>query len=52
MSKKTKNLSVDAPLLHAAHKKPVSRRDFISQGMMAGTASVVGPSILGLLANP
>lgn len=52
MSKKTKNLSVDAPLLHAAHKKPVTRRDFISQGMMAGTASVVGPSIMGLFANP
>lgn len=52
MSKKTKTLSVDAPLLHAAHKKPVTRRDFISQGMMAGTASVVGPSMLGLFASP
>lgn len=52
MSKKTKNLSVDAPLLHAAHKKPVTRRDFISQGMMAGTASVVAPSIMGMFANP
>lgn len=52
MSKKTKNLSVDAPLLHAAHKKPVTRRDFISQGMMTGAASVVTPSLLGLFANP
>ena len=52
MKQKTKNLSVDAPLLHAAHKKPVTRRDFISQGMLAGTASVFGPSILGLFANP
>jgi len=52
MSIKTKNLSVDEPLLHAAHKKPVTRRDFISQGLMAGTASVVAPSMLGLLASP
>ena len=52
MSKKTKNLSADSPLLHAAHKKPVTRRDFISQSMLAGSASVVGPSLLGLFANP
>jgi len=48
MSIKTKNLSVDEPLLHAAHKKPVTRRDFISQGMMAGTATIATPSLLGL----
>lgn len=52
MSKKTKNLSVDEPLLHAAHKKPVTRRDFISQGLMAGSASVVAPSMLGLFGSP
>ncbi len=52
MSKKTKNLSPDAPLLHAAHKKPVTRRDFISQSMLAGSASVVTPSIFGMFANP
>jgi len=52
MNKKTKNLTADAPLFHAAHRKPVTRRDFISQGMMAGTASVMGPSMLGLFANP
>jgi hypothetical protein len=52
MNKKTETLSVDAPLLHAAHKKPVTRRDFISQGMMAGTASIAAPSLLGLFATP
>jgi len=52
MSKKTKNLSVDDPLFHTTHSKPVTRRDFISQGMIAGTASVVAPSMLGLFANP
>jgi hypothetical protein len=52
MSKKTKNLSPDAPLLHAAHKKPVTRRDFISQSMLAGSASIVTPSIFGMFASP
>ncbi len=52
MSKKTRNLSPDAPLLHAAHKKPVTRRDFISQSMLAGSASIVTPSIFGMFANP
>ena len=52
MKNKTKHLSADSPLYHAAHKKPVTRRDFISQGMMAGTASVLAPSMFGLFANP
>jgi len=51
MSNKTKNLSVDAPLFHAAHKKPVTRRDFISQGMLTGAASIAAPSLLGLFAG-
>ncbi len=51
MRKKTTNLSPDAPLLHAAHKKPITRRDFVSQGMLAGSASVVAPSLLGLFGN-
>jgi hypothetical protein len=46
------HLDVNTPLLHGAHKPPMSRRDFVSQGMIGGTASVMAPSILGLFANP
>ncbi|TQV86583.1 general secretion pathway protein GspF [Aliikangiella coralliicola] len=52
MKKLTKEQLLNAPLLHNSHKRPTTRRDFISQGFMAGTASVMGPSILGLFANP
>jgi hypothetical protein len=52
MKIKTNHLSVNEPLLHAAHKKPVTRRDFISQGLLTGTASIIAPSMLGLFASP
>jgi hypothetical protein len=52
MKNKNRNLHPDAPLLHPDHARPKTRRDFIRQGMMTGAASVLGPSILGLFANP
>jgi len=48
--KKNRSLHPDEPLLHADHSRPVTRREFISQGFMAGAGAVVGPSMLGLLA--
>jgi len=47
-----KQLPLDAPLYHASHKRPVSRRDFIAQGFLSGTATLMAPSIFGLFANP
>ncbi|MEQ3652839.1 MAG: hypothetical protein ABNH21_09260 [Glaciecola sp.] len=41
---------VDAPLFHQDHGRPVTRREFISQGFYAGTAAVVGGSVLSMLA--
>jgi hypothetical protein len=35
------------PLLHANHKRPVTRRDFIAAGMLSGPAMVIGPAWLG-----
>ncbi len=52
MKKLSKEQLLNAPLLHNCHKRPVTRRDFIGQGFMAGTASIMAPSILGLFANP
>ncbi len=39
----------DAPMLHPDHPRPVSRREFLGQGFIAGTATVAAPSILSLL---
>src|SRR5580698_6332134 len=40
------------PLRHADHPRPTTRRQFIAQGFMAGGASVLLPSVFGLMANP
>src|ERR1700735_3916796 len=47
-----KGLPRGEPLRHADHPRPTTRRQFISQGFMAGGASVLLPSLAGLLANP
>ena len=43
---------INAPLKHADHARPKTRREFISQGFMAGSASVFGSSVFSLFANP
>ncbi len=40
------------PLLHQDHGKPRTRREFISQGLMAGSATLFGASVFSLFANP
>ncbi len=52
MKRTNQTLHPDAPLLHAAHKRPVTRRDFISQGILAGSATMVGTSLLSVLSHP
>lgn len=49
MAKHRKPLSPDAPLHHPDHKRPVSRRDFLAQGLRAGMGAVLAPSLLSLL---
>ena len=49
MAKKHNPLDPNAPLRHAAHKRPVTRRDFLAQGFMTGAGIVTGPSLLGLM---
>ena len=36
-------------LRHENHRRPVTRRDFLAQGLIAGTAMVFSPSLFGLL---
>lgn len=37
------------PLYHGDHKRPVTRRQFLSQGMITGAAAVTAPTLLSLL---
>jgi hypothetical protein len=42
----------DAPQRHENHGRPITRRELIAQGFMAGTATVLTGGVLGLFANP
>jgi len=50
-SRRKTALKLDEPIKHASHQRPVTRRDFLAQGFMAGAATVVAPSILATLLN-
>jgi hypothetical protein len=51
MRKTPKGRDPNAPLRHADHPRPTTRRQFIAQGFMSGGAAVLLPSVLSLLAN-
>ncbi len=42
----------DDPLRHPDHARPVTRRDFVSQGFLSGSAFVLGGGVLSLFSNP
>lgn len=52
MAKRRKPLAANEPLRHADHRRPRTRREFISQGFLAGAGTVMGSSIFSLFANP
>ena len=45
-------IAINSPLKHGDHARPKTRREFISQGFMAGSASVFGSSIFSLFGSP
>jgi hypothetical protein len=49
---KRKLRPIDSPQMHESHKRPITRRDFIAQGFLAGGATLLGGGILSLFANP
>lgn len=49
MAKKQRPLSPDEPLRHPDHPRPVTRREFIRQGFISGSAVVTGSSLLNLM---
>jgi hypothetical protein len=50
--KKNQYIPPEAPLLYEDHGRPVSRRQFIRQGMMTGSATVLSSGVFGMFANP
>jgi len=42
----------DAPQRHTSHNRPMTRRELIGQGFLAGGASVLSGGFMGLFANP
>ncbi|MEM7763989.1 MAG: hypothetical protein AAF290_07890 [Pseudomonadota bacterium] len=52
MVRKRKTVHPDEPLLHPDHPKPVTRREFISTGMMTGPVTAMSGGLFSLFANP
>ncbi|HEV7614437.1 MAG TPA: hypothetical protein VGO37_21345 [Steroidobacteraceae bacterium] len=52
MSKKSKALGIHEPLRHQDHPRPRTRREFLAQSFITGSATVIGPSLLAMLAAP
>lgn len=45
-SRRKRAYGLNEPLRHEAHKKPVTRRDFLAQGFLTGAATIVAPTML------
>jgi hypothetical protein len=52
MSKRTKPLGIHDPLLLQEHSRPRTRREFVAQSFMTGAATVIAPTLAGMLAYP
>ena len=52
MAKRKQPLHPDAPLLHRNHPRPVTRRDFLRQGLLSGIGMTLGGSVFSLFGNP
>lgn len=52
MSSKRKHRRRNAPLRHPDHPRPVTRRQFVGQGFMTGSAFLLGGGVMSLFANP
>ena len=50
MAKRKRNY--DDPLCHPDHPRPVTRRDFLSQGFITGTGIATAGGVLSLFSNP
>lgn len=42
----------DAPKRHPDHRRPVTRREFVAQGFLSGSAFTLGGGVMSLFSNP
>ncbi|MFI4891780.1 MAG: hypothetical protein ACHQIL_14730, partial [Steroidobacterales bacterium] len=52
MSKFSKARGPNDPLRHPDHPRPSTRREFLAQGFITGTATVLAPAMFSLFASP
>src|SRR6202011_4192144 len=52
MRKPPRALGLNEPFRHPDHPRPTTRRQFVAQGFLTGAATILGPSLLGLMADP
>ncbi|MCP4490857.1 MAG: general secretion pathway protein GspF [Gammaproteobacteria bacterium] len=52
LKKPNRILLPDAPLYHQDHARPVTRREFIKQGFLTGSATLLTGGVFSLFANP
>jgi hypothetical protein len=52
MANKRNRNRVDAPQRHGDHPRPVTRRQFVAQGFLSGSAFVLGGGVMSLFSNP
>ncbi|MBX2809012.1 MAG: general secretion pathway protein GspF [Cellvibrionaceae bacterium] len=50
--KRNNFFGLNQPLAHRDHRRPMSRREFVSQGFALGTGTALGGSLFGLLGAP
>ena len=52
MTRKRKSRKWDDPLRHPDHALPVTRREFVAQGFLSGSAFAVSGGVMSLFSNP
>lgn len=52
MASKRTLRNFDEPQRHPDHKRPITRREFVAQGFMSGSAFALGGGVLSLFSNP
>lgn len=52
MAQKRNRSRVDTPQLHGDHPRPVTRRQFVAQGFLNGSAFLLGGGVMSLFSNP
>lgn len=51
MAKPDNHRRTDAPQRHPDHRRPVTRREFVAQGFLTGSAFALGGGVMSLFAN-